>query len=445
MFASQGRELQRGQVARHERDDRAGEFRPQSPAVSRDRRARADPHEPSRAHSRPAAHPLFVGQAGAVRGLAVRSGNGREMLLLFNTSTEPLRPERPGRDTLHGIRRAGGRLPADRAGARQRPCRASARSAMRCAMLAEEASAEAPSQRPLSRGGAARRSTRSIRAALPTANGDGIGDLPGITARLDYVASLGVDAIWLSPFFTSPMRDFGYDVADYCDVDPVFGTLADFDALVERAHALGAQGHHRPGLFAQLRPARLVPGKPLEPRQSQGRLVRLGGCQAGRLAAEQLAVGVRRPGVDVGCAARPILSAQLSDRAAGPQPAQSARSRMRCSTSRASGSIAESTASASMRSTSRCTTPSCATIRRRPVAGKRTRLVRFPAAPLQPVASRHREIPRAAAAGDRQLRRSLHAGRGRRRALALAKCARSRRAIAGSTAPTASTSSMRRR
>jgi alpha-glucosidase len=70
-------------------------------------------------------------------------------------------------------------------------------------------------------------------------NGDGIGDLPGITQKLDYVASLGVDAIWLSPFFISPMRDFGYDVADYCDVDPAFGTLADFDALVERAHALG--------------------------------------------------------------------------------------------------------------------------------------------------------------------------------------------------------------
>jgi alpha-glucosidase len=69
-------------------------------------------------------------------------------------------------------------------------------------------------------------------------NGDGIGDLLGITQRLDYVASIGVDAIWLSPFFTSPMRDFGYDVADYCNVDPVFGTLTDFDALVERAHAL---------------------------------------------------------------------------------------------------------------------------------------------------------------------------------------------------------------
>ncbi len=70
-------------------------------------------------------------------------------------------------------------------------------------------------------------------------NGDGIGDLAGITRRLTHVASLGVDAIWLSPFFTSPMKDFGYDIADYCNVDPVFGTLADFDALIERAHALG--------------------------------------------------------------------------------------------------------------------------------------------------------------------------------------------------------------
>lgn len=70
-------------------------------------------------------------------------------------------------------------------------------------------------------------------------NGDGIGDLPGITAHLGHVASLGVDAVWISPFFTSPMKDFGYDVADYCDVDPIFGTLADFDALIARAHALG--------------------------------------------------------------------------------------------------------------------------------------------------------------------------------------------------------------
>jgi len=70
-------------------------------------------------------------------------------------------------------------------------------------------------------------------------NGDGVGDLPGITAHLDHVASLGVDGIWLSPFFTSPMADYGYDVSDYCNVDPVFGTLADFKALLARAHQLG--------------------------------------------------------------------------------------------------------------------------------------------------------------------------------------------------------------
>jgi alpha-glucosidase len=70
-------------------------------------------------------------------------------------------------------------------------------------------------------------------------NGDGVGDLPGITARLPYLAGLGVDAVWLSPFFRSPMADMGYDVSDYCDVDPVFGKLADFDALVARAHDLG--------------------------------------------------------------------------------------------------------------------------------------------------------------------------------------------------------------
>ncbi len=70
-------------------------------------------------------------------------------------------------------------------------------------------------------------------------NGDGVGDLVGIIERLDYVAGLGVDAIWVSPFFKSPMADFGYDIADYRDVDPLFGTLADFDRLVKKAHGLG--------------------------------------------------------------------------------------------------------------------------------------------------------------------------------------------------------------
>ena len=69
--------------------------------------------------------------------------------------------------------------------------------------------------------------------------GNGIGDLPGITQRLDYVRDLGVDAVWLSPFYTSPMRDFGYDISDYRDVDPMFGTLQDFDALVTAADRRG--------------------------------------------------------------------------------------------------------------------------------------------------------------------------------------------------------------
>ncbi|OXS99501.1 alpha-glucosidase [Notoacmeibacter marinus] len=70
-------------------------------------------------------------------------------------------------------------------------------------------------------------------------SGDGCGDLLGIVDKLGYVASLGVDAVWISPFFTSPMKDFGYDVSDYRDVDPLFGSLEDFDLLIARAHDLG--------------------------------------------------------------------------------------------------------------------------------------------------------------------------------------------------------------
>lgn len=69
-------------------------------------------------------------------------------------------------------------------------------------------------------------------------NDDGIGDLPGITTRLDYIANLGVDAIWISPFFKSPQKDFGYDVSDYRDINPEYGTLADFDTLLSSAHDL---------------------------------------------------------------------------------------------------------------------------------------------------------------------------------------------------------------
>jgi len=70
-------------------------------------------------------------------------------------------------------------------------------------------------------------------------DGDGVGDLAGITSKLDYLADLGVDALWLSPIFTSPMHDFGYDVADYCGIDPIFGTDADFDDLLDGVHERG--------------------------------------------------------------------------------------------------------------------------------------------------------------------------------------------------------------
>ena len=70
-------------------------------------------------------------------------------------------------------------------------------------------------------------------------NSDGIGDLPGITSRLDYISNLGVDAIWISPFFPSPQKDFGYDVSNYCDINPEYGTLNDFDILIKKTHKLG--------------------------------------------------------------------------------------------------------------------------------------------------------------------------------------------------------------
>src|SRR5258708_14458518 len=70
-------------------------------------------------------------------------------------------------------------------------------------------------------------------------NGDGVGDLKGILSRLDYVVELGADALWVSPFYPSPMADFGYDVADYTGVDPLFGTMQYYDCLIAGVHALG--------------------------------------------------------------------------------------------------------------------------------------------------------------------------------------------------------------
>ena len=225
-------------------------------------------------------------------------------------------------------------------------------------------------------------------------------------------------AIWLSPFFTSPMNDFGYDVADYCGVDPVFGTLADFDALVARAHALGlkviidqvySHSSDQHPWFQESRSDRAI---------IQGRLVRLGRRQAGRLAAQQLAVGVRRPGLDLGRAARPILPAQF--------PATSSRSST-CTIRRVQDALLD-VAQILARPRRRRLPHRCDQLRdARPAAARQSAgaerrqahaAVRLPAASLQPVAPGHREVPRAAAGGDRQLRRPLHPGRSRRRARA---------------------------
>ena len=86
---------------------------------------------------------------------------------------------------------------------------------------------------------ATRSPTRSTCAASPTATATASATCPGITSRLPYLRDLGVDALWITPFYTSPQHDHGYDVADYRDVDPLFGTLADADALIARAHELG--------------------------------------------------------------------------------------------------------------------------------------------------------------------------------------------------------------
>jgi hypothetical protein len=152
------------------------------------------------------------------------------------------------------------------------------------------------------------------------ANGDGVGDLAGITAKLDYLADLGVDALWLSPIFTSPMRDFGYDVADYCGIDPVFGTDADFDALIAGCPRARHAPPARLGAEPQLRPASVVRRLEVVARRPQARLVRVEGPVARRVAAQQLAGDVQgRPGVDARRRHRPVVSPPLPRRAARPQ------------------------------------------------------------------------------------------------------------------------------
>ena len=163
-------------------------------------------------------------------------------------------------------------------------------------------------------------------------NGDGIGDLKGIERRLDYLASLGVDAIWISPIYPSPMADFGYDVADYCGVDPRFGTLADFDDLLAQAHARGLK------VLLDFVPNHTSDQHPwfVESRSSRDNPKRdwyhLARSRARRRATQQLDQRFRRLGLGVGRGHRPILLPRLPEGAAGPQLAQSRPCRRRCTT-----------------------------------------------------------------------------------------------------------------
>ncbi len=154
-------------------------------------------------------------------------------------------------------------------------------------------------------------------------DGDGVGDIKGIIDRLPYLQALGIDAIWLSPIFPSPMADFGYDIADYTGIDPLFGTMADFDALLTAAHAIGLK------VILDLVPNHTSDQHPwfVESRSSRdngkARLVYLARSGRGRRTAEQLAVGIRRQRMGIRRRDRTILLSRLSRPAAGSELAQS--------------------------------------------------------------------------------------------------------------------------
>ena len=98
--------------------------------------------------------------------------------------------------------------------------------------------------------------------AFADSNGDGIGDFPGLLSRLDYLQDLGITCIWLLPFFPSPLRDDGYDIANYVDVNPSYGTLNDFKQFLDAAHTAEYAGDDRVGHQPHQRPTPMVQGSP---------------------------------------------------------------------------------------------------------------------------------------------------------------------------------------
>ena len=207
-------------------------------------------------------------------------------------------------------------------------------------------------------------------------DGDGVGDIGGLRGKLPYLADLGVDAVWITPWYPSPMADGGYDVSDYCDIDPRFGTLADADALIADAHAARAAGDHRPGRQPHLRastrgsPRRWPPG-PGRPEREPLLLPRRPGRRRG--AAQRLDQRLRRPGVDAGRAsptARPGSgTCTRSPRAARPRLGAARPSARTSTTSCGSGSTAASTGCGSTRRRPWRRCPACRTPGTRPGRG----------------------------------------------------------------------------
>ena len=181
-------------------------------------------------------------------------------------------------------------------------------------------------------------------------NGDGIGDLGGIRSRLPYLRDLGVDAIWITPFYPSPMADGGYDVADYRDIDPLFGSLADAEELVHEAHELGLKviidivPNHSSDQHPWFRAALASePGSPERARY----IFRPGRGPGRRRAAQRLGSVLRRAALERVTRQRRLVPAPVRRAAAGLQLGEPGGRRglplARC----ASGSTAASTASAS--------------------------------------------------------------------------------------------------
>ena len=208
---------------------------------------------------------------------------------------------------------------------------------------------------PRRRGGARPSSTRSTRAASPTPTATASATCPASPRGCDYLAALGIDAVWLSPFYPSALADGGYDVADYRDVDPRLGTLEDFDAMVERAARRTASGSSSTSCpttpptstRGSRRRSRAGPARPARERY----IFRDGTRRRRELAADRLGVDVRRLRLGAG-RRRPVVPPPLRRRAARPQLGQPRGPRGLRARRCGSGPTAASTASAS-------TSPTC--------------------------------------------------------------------------------------